>query len=145
MSRISNRNMILPKIGQGVGEYNWKDKHSRIIREGIYLGANLIDTAESYDDGNSEKIVEKAIRGIRDKVIIATKFSPENHRKEDVVKSLEKSLKRLNTDYIDIYQLHWPNPDVNIGETLESLVRLKESGKILEIGMSNLRFNKFKE
>tara|TARA_R110000824_G_scaffold22535_8_gene82414 strand:+ start:4360 stop:5457 length:1098 start_codon:yes stop_codon:yes gene_type:complete len=145
MSRISNRNIVLPKIGQGVGEYNWKDKHTRIIREGIYLGANLIDTAESYDDGNSEKIVEKAIRGIRDKVIIATKFSPENHRKEDVVKSLEKSLKRLNTDYIDIYQLHWPNPDVNIEETLESLARLKESGKILEIGMSNLRFNKFKE
>ena len=137
--------MLLPKIGQGIGEYNWKNEHASIIREGVCLGANLIDTAESYDNGNSERIVEKAIRGIRDKVIIATKFSPENHRKHDIMRSLERSLKRLNTDYIDIYQLHWPNPDVNIEETLEALSLLKESGKILEIGMSNLRLNKLRK
>jgi len=134
----------LPNIGQGVGEYRWLKEHVHLIREGIELGANLIDTAESYDSGRSEEIIGEAISGIRDKVIIATKFSPENHRREDVFKSIESSLKRLKTDYIDIYQLHWPNPEIDIYETLSALSSLRDQGKILKIGMNNLRFNQLK-
>jgi len=97
----------------------------------------LIDTAEVYADGHSEELVGRAIAGQRDKVFIATKFSPRNSSYSGVIKAAESSLIRLNTTYIDLYQAHWPNPDIDIRETLDALQELVSQGKVRFIGLSN--------
>lgn len=108
-----------------------------VIKFGIENGLTFIDTAEVYADGHSEELVGEAIRGQRDNVFIATKFSPENSSFTNVIKSAENSLRRLRTDYIDLYQAHWPNPNIPIQETMEALEKLVSDGKIRHIGVSN--------
>jgi len=104
------------------------------LRHGIELGATLIDTAESY---GTEEVVGQAIRGVRQKVFLATKALPRNFRPPGLIRAAEQSLKRMNTDYIDLYQLHWPNYSVPIGETMAALEGLVEAGKVRFIGLSN--------
>lgn len=104
------------------------------LRVGIDLGAYFIDTAEAY---GTELLVGQAIRGMRDRVFLASKVSPRHFRWHDVIKAAECSLKELNTDYLDLYQLHWPNYTVPIGETLAAMERLVEMGKVRFIGVSN--------
>ncbi len=87
----------LPQMGQGVGEYPWGEEHTEIIRLGIEQGMTLLDTAEGYSDGYSEEIVGKAINGIRDGVLIATKFGAHHDNADSIVKAAENSLRRLNT------------------------------------------------
>src|ERR1700679_1555727 len=101
---------------------------------GIELGVSFIDTAESY---GTESMVGQAIRGIRDRIFLASKLSPRHFRQVDVIKATECSLKQLNTDYLDLYQLHWPNYTVPIGETMAAMERLVETGKVRFIGVSN--------
>ena len=133
-----------PKIGQGVGAYKWDDSNQNLIKHAALNGLNFIDTAEDYDDGNSERVIGLAIKGIREKVILSSKFSPHNNSYSKVLKSLDNSLKRLNTDYLDIYQSHWPNPSVPIEETIEALNLLKTNGKIRYIGFGNLTLAELK-
>jgi diketogulonate reductase-like aldo/keto reductase len=104
------------------------------LRAGVELGASFIDTAELY---GTEPVVGQAIRGIRDRIFLASKVSPRHFRRHDVIKAAECSLKQLNTDYLDLYQLHWPNYTVPIGETMAAMERLVETGKIRFIGVSN--------
>lgn len=104
------------------------------LRAGIELGASVVDTAESY---GTEEVVGQAIRGIRDKVFLATKASPRHFWRRELIRAAEQSLKRLNTDYIDLYQLHWPNYSVPIGETMSAMEDLVQAGKIRFIGVSN--------
>jgi diketogulonate reductase-like aldo/keto reductase len=104
------------------------------LRLGIELGATFIDTAESY---GTEPVVGQAIRGLRDRVFLASKVSPRHFRYNDVIKAAECSLRQLDTDYLDLYQLHWPNYTVPIGETMAAMERLVEMGKIRFIGVSN--------
>ncbi len=127
-----------PWIGQGMGNYKWNESQIEIIRAGIDAGMNFIDTCESYDDGYSEEIVGKAIEGIRDQVIIGTKFSVDHNGFNDVIAAAEGSLKRLKTDYIDLYQMHWPDPEVPFDVTLAALLKLKSDGKVRYIGMCNI-------
>src|SRR3989344_4540877 len=134
--------LFLPKIGQGTAYDLYKNKINKkkisyTLDKGIELGLNLIDTAENYNMGETEKIIGDIIRKRREKVIISTKFSPENSAYKRVIQSCERSLKRLKTDYIDIYQFHWPNPKVPLEETLNALIFLKKSGKIKEFGAGN--------
>ena len=129
--------MKLPKIGQGIGEYQWSDEHANIIRRGIDLGMTLLDTCESYNDGMSEKVVGKAVKGVRDKVSILTKFNAVNSDFNSVMESVEGSLKRLGTDYIDIYQMHWPSTTIPYSETFDAMLKLLDSGKVLSIGVGN--------
>jgi len=133
------KNFSLPCIGQGTeGEDPLGDNHRiEILRSGIDLGMSLIDTAEIYGRGHSEEVVGMAIKGIREKVFISTKFNPEHNGYQDVKTSLEKSLRRLGTDYVDLYQIHWPNPVIPLEETIKALVELKSAGKIRHIGVSN--------
>lgn len=128
----------LPAVGQGVGQYVWTDEHTSIIRRGIELGLSFIDTAEGYDDGRSEETVGRAIRGIRDSVVVGTKFSPEHSAYAEVLKAAEGSLRRLGVDSIDLYQVHWPNPAVAAEETLTAMAKLVESGKVRYIGLGNV-------
>jgi diketogulonate reductase-like aldo/keto reductase len=104
------------------------------LRHGIELGATLIDTAESY---GTEELVGEAIRGIRKEVFLATKSSPHHFRRRDVHEAAEASLRRLGTDYIDLYQLHWPNLIVPLEETMSAMEELVEQGKVRFIGVSN--------
>ena len=133
-----------PKIGQGIGSYKWDDSNQSLIKHAALNGLNFIDTAEDYDNGNSERVIGLAIKGIRDKVILSSKFSPHNNSYSKVLKSFDNSLKRLNTDYLDIYQLHWPNPSIPIEETIEALNLLKTNGKIRYIGFGNLTLAELK-
>ena len=132
-------NIAVPAIGQGTGGDDVCDESHRIrvLQCGIDLGMTLIDTAETYRKGHADEAVGKAVRGKRDKVFIATKFSPEHNHYEGVIGALEGSLRRLNTDYVDLYQVHWPNPSVPIENTMRAMMDLKDSGKVLHIGVSN--------
>jgi len=109
----------------------------RLLRLGIDLGMTVIDTAEVYGDGHAEELVGRAVAGVRDKVTIVTKFSAEHSRAVDVIAAAERSLKRLGTDYIDVYMPHWPNPQIPVAETMEALDRLVVAGKLKHIGLSN--------
>ena len=135
--QLEKNGLRLPALGQGVGLYAWDDSHIDTMREGVDLGMNFFDTAEGYDNGNSERIIGRAIRGIRDKVIVGTKFSPENSGRGDVVAAAEASLNRLGTDYIDLYQIHWPNPAFPLEETIRGMEDLKRQGKVRHIGVGN--------
>jgi len=115
------------------------------IRRALDLGVTLIDTAPVYGFGRSEEIVGEAISGRRDEVVLATKVGLEwrgddilrNGTRQRIEREIEDSLRRLGTDRIDLYQVHWPDPIVPFAETAEALARLRESGKIRAIGVSN--------
>ena len=115
---------------------------ARIIHKAIDAGINVVDTADAY--GDSEEVVGKALEGRRDDVVLATKFGrpigqDPNHRgasRRWIVAAVEGSLRRLRTDHIDLYQLHRPDPDTDIEETLAALTDLIRSGKVRAIGAS---------
>ena len=124
--------IVVPAIGQGtmgIGGRFERDVSSdaeciRLLRLGVDLGLTLIDTAEVYGEGHAEELAGVALRGLRDRVVVATKFSPEHSTYEGVIRAAEGSLRRLQTDYIDLYQAHWPNPRVPIEDTMRAMEKL---------------------
>ena len=107
------------------------------LQLGLELGMKFIDTAEMYGHGHSEEVVAKAVKNQRDEVFIATKVSGEHLAHDDVLKACEASLRRLDTNYIDLYQVHWPNYRIPISETMKAMERLVAEGKVRYIGVSN--------
>lgn len=107
------------------------------LEYGFDLGMNFVDTGEDYEGGLSEEILGESIKDIRHKIVIATKFKPINNSKEGINKALEGSLKRLKTDYVDLYQIQWPNPEIPIHETISALEKLVSDGKIKYFGVGN--------
>ncbi len=107
------------------------------VRHALDSGLNFLDTAVAYGGGHSEELVGKAIAGRREHVVVATKFSPHASRPEHVRRSLDAALTRIGTDYIDLFQQHWPPVDLPLADTIGELERLKEEGKIRAIGVSN--------
>ena len=115
------------------------------IQAALHQGINLIDTAPAYGFGVSEEIVGEALGGVRTQAVIATKMGLEwrdgkvyrNATRERITQEVDDSLRRLRTDYIDIYQVHWPDPKVPVEETAEAMRSLYEAGKIRAIGVSN--------
>ena len=117
------------------------------VRRMVENGVNMVDTAPIYGEGHSEEVVGQALKGIRDKVYLTTKFgSYINHftgtsvrdcKYNTVEREIDESLKRLQTDYIDFYVMHWPDVNTPIEETMAAINMLKEKGKIRFIGMSN--------
>ena len=107
------------------------------LRLGLDLGAKLIDTAEMYGGGRSEELVGEAIAGRRDEVFLVSKVLPDNASREGAVAACERSLKRLRTDRIDLYLLHWRG-SVPLAETIEAFAALQKAGKIRHFGVSNL-------
>src|SRR4030081_685492 len=122
-----------------------QDDCVRIIHRALYSGINFIDTADVYSYSESEEIVGKALKGRRDDVVLATKVNgvmgkDPNRRGSSrrwIVAEVENSLRRLRTDHIDLYQIHHPDPDTDIEETLSALTDLMRSGKVRAIGSSN--------
>ena len=127
----------------GLGTWYMGDDASRrddeiaALREGIDLGATLIDTAEMYGEGKAEALVGEAIAGRRERVFIVSKVYPHNATRKGAIAACERSLARLRTDRIDLYLLHWRG-GVPFEETIDAFTRLQRSGKIRHFGVSNL-------
>src|SRR5579872_3385708 len=146
--------MKASRVGLGtwaMGGVSWghtDDAESiRTIRSALDRGINLIDTAPAYGDGHAEEVVGRAVaeRGGREQMILATKAGLEWRgnsifriaTRERIFEEIEASLRRLRTDYLDLYQVHWPDPLVPIEETAGAMLELKQQGKIRAIGVSN--------
>jgi diketogulonate reductase-like aldo/keto reductase len=131
----------MPILGQGtwlMGEDTAKRKDEiAALRLGLDLGMSLIDTAEMYGDGAAEELVAEVIVGRRAKVFLVSKVYPHNATVPGAIEACERSLRRLRTDYLDCYLLHWRGA-VPLAETVEAFQRLKSAGKILDYGVSNL-------
>jgi len=125
---------LVPVVGQGT----WPVPDREALRHGIALGMTHIDTAEMYGDGRSEEIVGKAIQGLpRESLFLVSKVLPENADEAGVIRACEASLRRLGTEYLDAYLLHWRG-DVPLEATMAGLERLVDAGKIRMLGVSNL-------
>src|SRR5467141_4004431 len=150
---ISGTEMNVSRIAQGtwaIGGWMWggtdERESIRTIHAALDKGINLIDTAPVYGFGVSEEIVGKAVgKRLRSRAVIATKVGLEwrdgkvyrNATRDRIMQEIDQSLRRLRTDYIDIYQVHWPDPLVPVEETAEAMRLLYEQGKIRAIGVSN--------
>jgi aryl-alcohol dehydrogenase-like predicted oxidoreductase len=151
--KLGNTETQISAIGLGTtgsGSYANIDtertkKRIDLYRHAIDMGINYFDTAELYGGGYAEEVLGEAVKGMRDKVFIASKFNPGNSSFDDVLKSVEGSLRRLKVDYIDLYQIHWPNPLIPISETMRALEDLVDQGKIKYIGVSNFSLNELRE
>jgi len=143
----------IPVLGLGtwgIGGFSSKnvagdDDDIQALTFGLDLGMQLVDTAEMYASGHSEEVVARAIENRRESVFLATKVSPEHFSSEGVLKACDRSLKRLRTEYVDLYQAHWPNPRIPISETMKAMERLVREGKIRFIGVSNFSVEQTQE
>jgi diketogulonate reductase-like aldo/keto reductase len=131
---------VVPALGQGTWHLG-EDRSRRrdeiaALRLGLDLGLTLIDTAEMYGDGEAEILAGEAIEGRRDEVFLVSKVLPENAGRRDVVAACERSLRRLGTDRLDLYLLHWRG-NIPLEETLEGFNALVAAGKIRSWGVSN--------
>jgi aryl-alcohol dehydrogenase-like predicted oxidoreductase len=155
--RLGAKGPELSRIGLGtwaIGGSGWKyawgsqdDADSiAVIHEAIDIGINWIDTAAVYGLGHSEEVVGRALKGKRDKVLVATKCGRKPGPTGDIVsvldassvrEELEASLRRLQTDHIDLYQIHWPNPEPQIEEAWSEIARAVKAGNVRYAGVSN--------
>ena len=134
----------------GMGTWNIGDDPARRAREiatlrlGLDLGLRLVDTAEMYGEGLSESLVGEAIAGRRDEVFLVTKVYPHHAGRREAVAACERSLRRLRTDRIDLYLLHWRG-GVPLAETMDAFAALQQAGKIRHYGVSNLDLGDMRE
>ncbi len=146
--RLGNSGLKVSEIGLGGNTFGWNINEQdsvNLIRHALDQGINYIDTADFYCEGVSEEFVGKAIAGKRSQVILATKFglrisegpNAEGGSRYYIMKAIDASLKRLKTDYVDLYQMHRPDPTTPIEETLRALDDLVRAGKARYIGCSN--------
>jgi diketogulonate reductase-like aldo/keto reductase len=136
-------------IGQGtwrMGEHAFAEKQEiAALRLGIELGMTHIDTAEMYGDGRAERVVAKAIHGQRDRVFVATKVLPQNASYAGTIEACEGSLKRLGTDHVDLYLLHWWSGSHPIEETMRAMQELVRRGLTRFVGVSNFDVDQMKQ
>jgi aryl-alcohol dehydrogenase-like predicted oxidoreductase len=141
-------------VGLGCNNFGWRidaNGSAAVIDAAIDSGINFLDTADLYGAGQSEEYLGRALKGRRDKVLIATKFGmklgdgKEGAKPSYVRQAAEDSLRRLNTDHIDLYQLHQPDPGTPIADTLGALGGLVHAGKVREIGCSNFSAAQLRE
>ncbi len=138
----------IARLGQGTWEMGERAERRAAeidaLRAGIDLGMTLIDTAEMYGDGATETLLGHALAGLREKVFLVSKVYPHNASRRGVVASCEASLKRLKTDRLDLYLLHWRG-GVPLDETVEAFEALKRDGKIRHWGVSNFDVDDMEE
>ena len=145
LRQLGNSTLMVSPIAVGFwgivgGEY-WgpqdEDDTLDAVSCALDVGINFFDTAEGYGGGYSEQMLGRALKGRRDEAIIASKVSQKNLAPNDIRAACERSLNRLGTDYIDLYQVHWPSRDIPCADTMDSLLELQRAGKIRVIGVSN--------
>lgn len=155
-NRLGNSELYVSEIGLGCMSLGTDERHAvNLIHRALDEGVNILDTADLYDDGRNEELVGKAVRGRRSDVIIATKVG--NRRvpgqegwawdpsKAYIKLAVKDSLRRLGTDYIDLYQLHGGTMDDPIDETIEAFEELQQEGLIRYYGISSIRPNVIRE
>ena len=126
----------------GLGTWKMGEQRKRVAQEaealslGFDLGMTLVDTAEMYGDGGAEEVVASAIAARRDRVFVVSKVYPHNAGRKSAVSACERSLRRLRTDHLDLYLLHWRGR-IPLGETVEAFERLRAAGKVVRWGVSN--------
>ncbi len=146
--RLGNSGLRVSGIGLGGNNFGGRTDEQasiKIINQALELGINFIDTAELYTQGRSEEIVGKAIKGKRSQAVIATKFGPLSTAeprdfggsRDYIMKAVDSSLRRLDTDYIDLYYIHFVDAETPIEETLRALDDLVRTGKVRYLGCSN--------
>lgn len=145
----------MPIFGMGTwrmgGDYHYDPSNDdeadiRAIRAAIEIGITHIDTAETYAEGHAERLVGQAIKGYdREKLFIVSKVSPEHLRYDDLIASAKGSLERLETDYLDLYLIHHPNPNIRIVETMRAMDALVDEGLVKNIGVSNFTVERLEE
>ncbi len=146
----------LPKIGfgtwriggEGTADPLLDERSITALRSALELGYTHFDTAEYYAGGHTEELLAEAIReaGIaREKLFITSKIKPVNLHTDDVLKACEGSLRRLKTDFMDLYLIHWPNPQIKLEETFKALNQLVRDGKIRHAGVSNFKLRDLKK
>ncbi len=130
----------MPVFGLGtwrMGEHGDHFDHEvELIRAAIDMGITLLDTAEMYGEGGAEEVIGAAIDGRRDGLYLVSKFFPHNASRNGVMEACDRSLRRMQCDYIDLYMLHWPG-SVPLEQTFEALQALRDGGKIRDYGVSN--------
>jgi len=139
MIGLGKTGVMIPEVGLGTWKYTGGEAP---LRRGIELGAFLIDTAEMY---RNEDRVGQAINGLRDQVFLATKVLGSNLRHDQVLRAAETSLRLLNVDQIDLYQIHWPNPSVPIKETMGAMAELVDNSSVKHVGVSNFSKRELQE
>ena len=140
------REIVFPGVGSApvIGQGTWnmgergadRSAEAAALRHGLSLGLRLIDTAEMYADGGAEEVVAEAIAGLRDQVFLVSKVYPHNASRAGVRAACERSLRRLRTERIDLYLLHWRG-NIPLGDTIAGFEALREQGKIGAWGVSN--------
>lgn len=144
-SELQSSGIMVSGLALGTWAYSgasvWGESDNKAAIETIHCalerGINLIDTADRYGKGKSEEVVGEALKDRRSAAVLATKVYTDKLHYQDVIASCEASLKRLQTDYIDLYQIHWPNPDIPVEETFRAFEDLKKAGKIRIAGVCN--------
>lgn len=148
MGTLELAGVSVPVIGQGtwhMGEVaSQRRAEVAALREGIELGLRLIDTAEMYGEGGAELVVGEALAGLREQVFLISKLYPHNASRQGVAQACARSLKRLRTERIDLYLLHWRG-QYPLAETVEAFERLREEGKIGSWGVSNFDLDDLQE
>lgn len=150
------RGLQIPKIGFGtwrIGGNDYPDratdsKSLAALNSALELGYTHFDTAEEYASGHAEELIGQAVRGSgvrRENLFITSKVRPEHLHYKNVLKSFEASLHRLGMDYIDLYLIHWPNPNIPLEESFRALNQLARAGKIRHLGVSNFKLRRLKE
>jgi diketogulonate reductase-like aldo/keto reductase len=138
---------LVPALGQGtwrMGERGWRPAEVAALQQGIDLGMTLIDTAEMYGEGGAEEVVAEAIAGRRGAVFLVSKAYPQNAGRASLPRALDASLKRLRTDRIELYLLHWRG-GIPLAETAAAMEAARAAGKILRWGVSNLDVDDLEE
>ncbi len=133
------------ELGGGMWEKAEDEVNIKAIQTAFEQGITSFDTAEGYGNGHSERITGLALQGKRQECVIATKVKKDNLSPDDLRRACERSLTMLQTDYIDIYYIHWPNPLIPLAETLPALTQLKAEGLIRAIGVSNFSLAQLQE
>ncbi|HEX5842285.1 MAG TPA: aldo/keto reductase [Pseudomonas sp.] len=138
----------VPVVGQGTWRMGEDASQRRAevaaLRQGVELGLRLIDTAEMYGEGGAELVLGEALVGLRDQVFLLSKVYPHNASRNGAIAACERSLRRLNTEVIDLYLLHWRG-QYPLAESVEAFERLREQGKIKAWGVSNFDLDDLQE
>ncbi|MBI3954277.1 MAG: aldo/keto reductase [Chloroflexi bacterium] len=146
--RLGGSGLEVSAVGLGTNNFGGRmdaEASAAVLRRAVELGINFIDTANIYGGGRSEEFIGRAIKGMRGQLVLATKFGGPRGEgpnlrggsRQHILQSVEESLKRLDTDYLDLYQIHFPDPRTPIEETLRALDDLVHQGKVRYLGSSN--------
>jgi len=136
-SKVSRIGFGCWEMGGSQWELTSDEINTKAVHKALDEGITSFDTAEAYGDGHSEEVLGKAIDGERNRIFLATKVAKKNNAPANLRNSIVASLKRLRTDWVDLYYIHWPNPEIPVEETMGEMVKIQKEGLVKHIGVCN--------